>query len=295
MRLLFSLLLLISISLHAQDLQSLEAEMAALQVTVGSALTDDERLKASEELQDKFEKAFKADEAFTYPFELLYKVGKFDSGDGAFRLFNWNIPHLDGTNTYKAFLLFPNGKYTELVDTEELTHADETKTFTHKNWYGALYYYIQPITDKDGTYYTLLGWDGGNKKTNKKVIDALVIDKRGRVELGKLVFETEDGMRHRQVFEYAKDAQMLLSYLPPKDAIVYQVLAPIKGSAEGNYAFYGPSTAYNGLRLNKGIWELEKEIDMSRPKSVERKPHFDFPDRPDLNRKREKVNPLTGE
>jgi len=280
---------------YAQTLQEIEAELAALQYKIGDAPTDQERVEANETFRKTLIKAFGEEGVYDYPFSSLLKIGMLPSGDGAFKLFTWNLPKTDGTYTYCAFLVFPDGKdYTELIDSEDLTMEDESKTFTDKNWYGALYYHIQPVKEKGDTYYTLLGWDGNNKLSNMKIIDALEIDKRGKVEFGKPVFTTENGIRNRQIFEFAKNAQMMLSYIPAKDAIVYQVLAAISGAVENNRAYYGPSSAHNALRLNKGIWLLEEETDMTQPKSDPNKAQFNFPSRPDLNRQRDGKNPLTG-
>ena len=40
-------------------------------------------------------------------------------------------------------------------------------------WYGMLYYKIVPVKIKRKKYYTLLGWDGNDKITAKKIIDVL--------------------------------------------------------------------------------------------------------------------------
>jgi hypothetical protein len=196
---------------------------------------------------------------------------------------------------YHALLLFPGGAgYTELVHKPLEEGIDPKRIYTEKDWYGALYYHIKPVKEKGQTYYTLLGWDGAAAKSNFRVLDALTLDKKGRAEFGHQVFQTQDGYANRRVFEYAKDAKMMLDWLPARASIVFNDLAPITGAAEGNYAFYGPSGAYHAYALNDGQWQLEEYIDMSRPKSEEEKPQFNFPARPDLNKIRAPENPLIG-
>lgn len=284
-----------TVNSQGQSLDALEAEMAVLQYQVGEAATDDARKAASDQLREKLLEAFAVDGVFAHPFTTLYKVGRLESGDGAFRLFSWNRPLLNGSYVYSAFLLFPDGDgFTELKHNRGDAGIDPSKTYSEKDWYGALYYYIQPVKHKGDTYYTLLGWDGSPRNSNYKVMDALTIDKKGNVKFGKEIFAEADGKMLRKVFEYAKGANMMLEWLPERQSIVFNDLAPVSGAAEGNYAFYGPSGAFHAYRLEKGQWVLEEEIDMSRPKTDADKPQFNFPPRPDLNKKRDQTNPLIG-
>jgi hypothetical protein len=286
---------LLSLSISAQDLSQLESLMVPLQHLIANAPTDEERTAASQAFREKLLQILASPEAFDYPFANLAKLGKLTSPDGTFRLISWNVPHTDGTYRYHCFVLYPGTKgYTELVDAATLQRSDEMRTYTSSDWYGALYYHIQPVVEKKSTYYILLGWDGNNKTTNQKLIDAMVVAKDGSITFGKPVFASENGIRHRRVFEYAKEVQMTLTYLPEKEAFVFDDLQPRVGYAVGNYAYYGPSEQHHAYRLVKGIWELEYNTDMRRPKSAESGAQFNFPERPNLNRKRESTNPLQG-
>jgi hypothetical protein len=282
--------------LHAQSaIATLESTIAALQEQVGTAVTDAERLKASDKLHETLIGAFELDEVFVHPFPSWSKVGAMRSPDQAFRLFNWNIPKLDGSHEYRCVLLFPDKTYYSLKGKKSPGKAEEDKVINADEWYGALYYYIQPVKHKSETWYTLLGWEGHNLTSNKKVIDVLWFDNKGRPSFGKAVFKHENHTYHRRVFEYNKAAQMTLSYLPAKEAIVYNELVPQSGSSDGNYAFYMPGTAYHGYHLEKELWIHDEKVDMTRPKGDEDKPQFNFPARPDLNKVRSTQNPLSGE
>ena len=271
--------------------------MVDLQEDIIDGKTDEIRETASQNLRDLLIKAFAEDGVFEYPFENLFRVASITSPDKAFRLFNWNQPHLDGTYSYYAFILLPQkGDYIELEDNGELTKDLENKTLKASNWYGALYYEIFPVHHKKESYYVLMGWDGNNRLSNKKVLDVLSLDKKGNVTLGKPVFQTATGMSHRQVLEYAKQARVNLRFMASKDAIIYDRLEPEKAGLAGQYAYYIPSTAYNGYKLNKeGTWDLIEFIDMSRPESEEKGAEFNFPDRVRFNRHQNNSTPARGE
>lgn len=280
---------------RAQDMQELEMRMTTWLEAIGSASSDRERIEASGKLTSLLLEAFQLEEAFTYAFPKLERMGTMVSPDKAFRIFNWNIPMEDGSYRYRATLLFPNGTYRSLSGVGSPTLALEERTLAASDWYGALYYQIEPVKVKNETWYTLMGWEGNNKLSTKKVLDVMWFDAEGNPHFGKPIFRSEEGVKHRRVFEFAKDAKMTLAFLPAKEAIVYDVLEPLAGAGEGNYAFYAPSTAHSGYRWQKGEWHHVEIIDMTRPKSDEGKAQFNFPQRPDMKRKRSEKNPLIGD
>lgn len=266
------------------------------QTQIGSGLTDRERLEASDRLEDLLRSAFKKPGAFDHPFASLTKVASLKSPDGNFRLFNWNVPLTDGTFAYRLLVLREGEKKAiEVKDTEELTHDDENREFDGENWYGAIYYEIHPMKYDGEKVYTLVGWDGHDGLSTKKVLDVLVFEKKNRVSFGLPIFEKDDEYVMRRVFEYSDDVVMNLRWIEAKDAIVFDKLVPTVGGLKGNYAYYGPGTGYSAYVEEKGRWKLEEDFDMSRPRDNRNDARFNFPDRPDFSRDRDKVNPLTGE
>lgn len=286
--------LFLAVVSSAANLETLEQKIADKQEELTNGASDDMRNQASQEIRDILIKVFNKEEAFDYPFDKFIAISTIKSPDNAFRLFNWAQPHLDGTFSYYAFVLLPQkGEYVELSENQELTLAIENKAIAADNWYGALYYEIFPVKVKKEEYYVLMGWDGNNLLSNKKVLDALVIDKKGEITLGKSVFQTPEGMKHRRVFEYAKSAILNLRFLHTKDAIVFDRLEPEKSGLAGQYAFYIPSTAYNGYKVNRdGGLDLIEYLDMSRPESEEKGAEFNFPQRVKFDRHRTNTNPI---
>lgn len=280
---------------QSQSVAEAETLIAALEQRVGQAPTDSERIAASDSIAKVLTAVFDSDDAFTYAFPAWKKMGSLTSSDGAFRLFNWNVPLHDGTYRYRALILFPDKTHRDLTGSTSPDRSSEGKIIPAGQWYGALYYQIEPVTHKRETYYTLMGWEGHNSLSSKKILDVLWFNERGEPLFGKPVFRDGDEVKMRRVFEFTKGAQMTLAYLPAKEAIVYDDLIPMPGSGEGNYSAYVPGTIHRGYRLHKGEWIYQERIDMARPKSEAGKSQFNFPERPDLNRKRKPGNPLIGE
>lgn len=291
----FFLCFVLAFPAKSQTVAEAEILIAALEQRVGQAPTDAERIAASDSIAEVLISIFDFDEAYTHVFPTWKKMGAMKAPDDAFRLFNWNVPLNNGTYRYRALILFPDKNYHDLTSNGSPDRGTEGKIIAAGQWYGALYYQIEPVTHKRETYYTLMGWEGHNLLSNKKILDVLWFNKRGEPVFGKPVFRDGDVVKMRRVFEFTKSAQMTLSYLPAKEAIVYDDLVPMPGMGEGNYASYVPGTTHRGYRLHKGEWIYQERIDMTRPKSDAGKAQFNFPDRPDLNRKRKPGNPLIGD
>lgn len=293
----FFLLLLSSLAFlltTGQDLVSLEERMSLSHDMLVKAESDDLKVQAANELAALFEEAFGNKESFTYPFSKISRVVKLLPDDEALRVFNWTVPLSDNTFRYHMYVLFPNGKFVRFSNVTELTHSDERKEISNENWYGSLYYEIKRVKVKGKSYYTLLGWDGNDQLTTKKVIDVLVTNGKSKASLGYPLFDHEGLLKHRRVFEFASDAQVNLKWLKSKKIIVFDHLEPTSPNLEGQYAFYGPSTSFDGYEWAGDHWKLNENVDMSRPKSNSSNAQFNFPERPDFTRQRDKTNPLNG-
>jgi hypothetical protein len=270
---------------RAQDVSDIEAQISNLQETLGGASSQDARLQASSEIKDLLHRAMEVEGFYDYPFTSLSSVSTLKSPDGRFRFFNWSVPMDDGSHKYECLVLESSGKIIEFKDEIDLKPGEYDETLDPEEWYGAIYYYIHPVSQGKQDYYVLLGWDGASELTSKKVIDVLELSKKGEVSLGKKVFQFDDDLVSRRVFEYSNEVIMTLKYMDPKDALVFDDLQPTEPGLEGEYAFYGPSESHDAYQLNKkGLWDLIEGFDMSRPESEDTGLPFNFPQRPDLDK-----------
>lgn len=236
--------------------------------------TDEQKAAANTKFKAVLEEVLTNNASFDADFSKVEKISVLKAHQ--LKLYNWTLPHTDGTYTYFAFTQFKTADekviVTELIDKSAELDKLETKTFTANTWFGALYYEI--IHDKKigEDYYTVLGWDGNNLMTNKKVIDVIVVDNKGNIKLGAPIFKMEKRTQRRVIFEYSKNASMSLKYHPKQQQIIFDFLVPSSSRVKGIYEYYGPALdTFDALTLNKNKWVYEKDVKIQLDKSAKDK------------------------
>lgn len=226
------------------------------------ANSDSLKLDICKNLEDSFFDILTSKESFLYPFSKLNKMGKLTSPDNLFRIYNWNCVLSDGTYRYFGLIQFADKFKCKLVKLyDNRSNADMFVNYNANNWPGALYYKIIPFKSEKASAYLLLGWDGNNISSNKKLIEVLSIKKNKEVQFGKPVISWRGKMLNRVVFEYAKQAQMTIQYQKKKKRLVFDHLAPSLPNYQNQFEYYGPDFSYDALILKKGIWKLNENID----------------------------------
>jgi len=272
-----------------------EDSLASLFEHLNGASTDADKLKWSGRIIEFMEDILFDYESFDYPFEKLSHLGKLKSKDENLRIYNWNILLQDGTFKYYGFLQYYHEKKDEyllykLEDMSDEIEKPERQVLKADNWYGALYYDIVEVKGKKHYYYTLLGWDGNNDLTTRKVVEALYFTLSGKPRFGDNVFsmieEKYPGVKRKSVkrrllFEYSSSANMSLRYDPDFRMIVFDHLSPTELYLKGNYQFYGPDFNHDGIEFKKGVWQHVEDlklIDKSKTgnKTWEYKPNESF-------------------
>jgi hypothetical protein len=211
------------------------------------------------------------DLSFTYPFDSLKHLGKITSPDKLFRIYTWNLVFNDGSYKYFGFIQYYREKRNEYIvyqlhDNSNNIINPENVTLEPMNWYGALYYEIIKNKYSRRTYYTLLGWDGNNDLTRKKVIDVLRFGSSGKPAFGANIFKFDKKKRKRIFFEYSAKTNMTLTYNEKHDMIVFDHLSPSESSYKGLYQYYGPDFSYDAMYFDKGKWQLVKDVDVRNPR-----------------------------
>lgn len=199
----------------------------------------------------------------------LPKVGFLQAKNQQVFILNWNIPLAYGEYKYFGYIFYKDGKNWQkikLFDNSEKALNPELKSYSPDNWFGALYYEIIDVKFKQETLYILLGWDGNNQYTNKKIIDVFWFDDN-KPKFGKPIFETPNGMANRVIFEYSKEATMSLKYDSKNKLIVFDHLAPYQPGAEGIYEFYGPDLSYDAYQILKTKLIFTPTVDVRLPSS----------------------------
>lgn len=237
--------------------------------------TDDEKHLANKNFMSLLEETLNNSYSYEYNFDSVITMIKLRPEDNSFRLYNWNLPKSDGTYEYYGFiqtLKKKKGKQQTFVfrlnDKKADIRIPENATLDNYRWYGCLYYKLIEVKYRKKTYYTLLGWDGNDKTSNKKVIDILTFANNGFPRFGASIFEyeKEKKTKKRIIFEYNEMALMSLKWDPSMHMIIFNHLSPTDSRFTGQYQFYGPDETFDAFEWKKGKWLYVPELDVRMEK-----------------------------
>lgn len=215
--------------------------------------------------------ALKTPHSFNFNFDSLRAISIQTAPDRKFRIFSWHVMNNDGSYRYYGTIQMnnPDGKLEmfPLLDfSSGIKNPADTVTSNDK-WYGAQYYRIIPVTGNAQTpYYILLGWKGNTIKSTKKVIEILRFED-GKAVFGMPVFDGDknNADKKRVIFEYTRQASMVLNYDQKLAMIIFDHLAPPDPKLEGRYDLYGPDFSYDGYKLQNGRLYLVSDLKVENP------------------------------
>lgn len=247
--------------IFGQEESDLAAKESKLLSTYQDIFSQDQfhRNKRSFLFFHQFYKALQLSGSYDYPFDSLKHVGKIYSPDHNIRVYTWNIPVGIDDNLYFGFVQYYS-RPDKAFRVVPLHNVGGEKPTDSLGWHGALYYKIVESKHAGQKYYTLLGFDFNTVFSNKKVIDIMAVDPFGDLYFPKKLFFYDNKYMDRIVFEYNEQAEMILRYDKKLKMIVFDHLSPDKPSQKGEYQFYGPDFSQDGLKFEKGVWVLHKNI-----------------------------------
>jgi hypothetical protein len=91
--------------------------------------------------------------------------------------------------------------------------------------------------------------------------------KDGKAYFGMPVFEgdSERPNAKRIIFEYTRQASMLLNFDQNTASIVFDHLAPPAPGLKGRYDMYGPDMSYDAYKLVNGRWKFQEDLPLKNP------------------------------
>ncbi len=210
--------------------------------------------------------------SFNYPFDSLKTISIKTSSDGKVRIYTWLLKKDNGSYQYFGFVHYKNKskKRYEIItlnDNSENIRRPENEQFDNNNWYGALYYDIIYIKKKGRKYYTLLGWDGNNDISTKKIIDVMYFSGREKIKFGASIFKKGKTTTKRFIIEYNATSTISVRYEEKEKRIVFDHLIPMRKDLEGLHEYYIPDGTYNALKYTNGKWELKNDVAANNPSS----------------------------
>ena len=177
------------------------------------------RYQKNDSLMYLLEEVLDFKNSINYPFDSLKTISVLTSPDKKVRIFTWYLVNDDRIYEHYGFIQTYNEdkqKYRvcTLIDKWKRIIRPESQMLACENWFGAVYSELIEVNAANNkTYYTLLGWNGGDIFSQRKVIEVLVINNKGVASFGAPIFKGyAKGKQIRIVFEYAKYSPFVLRY-----------------------------------------------------------------------------------
>ena len=277
-------------AVQAQDkaiMSQHQKRLAALLELATTAPTDNERYLASEQAVGELSAALEEENSERWQWQLPRVASVLTSPDGLLRIFTWAVVRDNGEFECFGAIQFYNDReeeyqYLLLNDKSEEIMNREESLLSASNWFGAIYQDIIQTSHSGKTYYTLLGWNGVDNLTERKVIEP-VIFRGGLPQFGAPLFRRERNLR-RIVLEYRNDAMVNLSYEEQfveevqrdrvkvkgtnryrtvekrkqhkEKMIIFDEVEPQVPGMEGLFQYYVPSGLELAYAFVDGKWEL---------------------------------------
>lgn len=284
------IVLLTAGSVHAQDkalMGRYQQQLGALLESVASAPTDNERYLACEQAVQVLASALDVEESERWKWNLPTVASVLTSPDGLLRIFSWAVVRDDGEFECFGAVQFYNEKeeeyqYQLLHDKSEEIMNREESLLTADQWFGAVYQELIQTSSNGKTVYTLLGWNGVDNLTERKVIEPVVM-RGGMPQFGAPVFRRERNQR-RIVLEYTDKAMVHLAYeeqfveqierervkqkgsnryrtvekskIHKEKMIIFDEVEPQVPGMEGLFQYYVPSGVELAYAFVDGKWEM---------------------------------------
>ncbi|MHC8949557.1 hypothetical protein [Sphingobacterium hungaricum] len=227
-------------------------------------IAEPERLDNNFKFVKTLVSALKENQSFGHDFTSLKMISIISSPSKDFRIFSWNVPLDDGSYLYYGSVQFKTAdgslKLIPLLDKTFEIQEPEKEALSNNEWYGAQYYELIPLGTNQ---YALLGWKGHTPTYTQKVIDILTVDK-GTVSFGQAVFSDDKALK-RKIFNYTREASLILKYESENKRIVFDHLVPADPKLIGNYRYYGPDLSYDAYEIKSSTLHFKENIPLTNP------------------------------
>ncbi len=237
----------------------------ALKIVQGRNAAD--RFFADSAFTRIFVRALRTKNSFYYPFDSIINISKLYAPDSSFKIFTWQL--MINENTIRqhgaiqmktddgSFKVFP------LIDKSDVTINQTDTIADNKGWMGAVYYKIIQKKYNDRNFYTLLGFDENNIKSDKKIMDVLEFV-NGQPVFGNKIFVIENSNNYqkqmaRYILEYKKEAAARLTFDEEKEAVVFDELTSESNTPNKKWTLV-PDGEYQGFLWKNGKWVLTTNL-----------------------------------
>ena len=284
-------ILLLSISSSAKKEQmdfSFKNEIDSL-IRFSNAIqsgNDLSRLIANEKFDKFLRKVLKDPTSINYDFSKIKCLSIIESPKKKekFRIYTWVMKLGNDDYNYFGFTQYQRNKKNKLKNfvyklnnkSKEIG-KDELSKLDSNNWIGCVYYQIiAPEKRKDQTH-VLIGWDGNNWRSTKKIIETFSFNNKGEISFGEKVIRYNLGTdkrpnvvpKARLIFEYNGEVSMTVSYNSNLKKIIFDHLMPSDPKLADLYFTYAPDFTYDALKYEKRKWIHSSDVDVRNQEAVD--------------------------
>jgi hypothetical protein len=272
--------LLCSCQIEAQqivkkDLQFLQKKedslkLVALKIIQGKLPAD--RFFADSVFTRMLVKSLVTKNSFYYPFDSIINISKLYAPDSSFRIFTWQLVINENVIRQHGAIQMRTDdgslKLIGLQDRSDVTINNSDTIADNRGWIGAVYYKIILKKYNNHKYYTLLGFDENNIRSDKKVMDILeFVD--GKPVFGNNLFVTNNNpalskTMARYIYEFKKEASARLSYDADLDAVVFDELQSESNKPKQKWTLI-PTGEYEGFKWKNGKWNYTYNVFGNEP------------------------------
>ena len=250
--------------ISAQDMKSLkqkEDSMKPVGIKLIQGISVADRFRSDSLFTKMLVRALKTKNSFYYPFDSLYTISKLYAPDSSFRIYTWQMMISDNLirqhgaiqmkTTDGSLKLFP------LIDKSDVTSGYEDTVGNHLGWMGAVYYKVVLTQHEGKKYYTLLGYDENNIRSNKKIIEVMRFENDQPIFGGRFFSAPNNSLLasnpSRYVMEFKKEAGPRLTYDDELNMIIMEHLVSESNQPNKKWTLVGDGD-YEGFRWIQGKW-----------------------------------------
>jgi len=284
-------ILLLSISSSAKKEQidfSFKNEIDSL-IRFSTAIqtgNDLSRLIANQKFEEFLRKVLNDPTSIDYDFSKIKCLSIINSPKKKekFRIYTWVMKLGNDDYNYFGFTQYQRNKKNKLKNfvyklnnkSKEIG-KDELSKLDSNNWIGCVYYQIiAPEKRKDQTH-VLIGWDGNNWRSTKKIIETFSFNNKGEISFGEKVIRYNLGTdkrpkvvsKARLIFEYNGEVSMTVSYNSNLKKIIFDHLMPSDPKLADLYFTYAPDFTYDALKYEKRKWIHSSDVDVRNQEAVD--------------------------
>lgn len=214
-------------------------------------------------------RSLKAPNSFNKSYDSLHYISVLTAPDKRFRIFTWQLMINENlTRQHGAIQMYTkNGelKLFPLIDKSDVTVNMTDTIANHLGWIGAVYYKLIQKEFNNSSYYTLIGFDANNIRSEKKIIEILHFENDQPVFGGNYFARdtTNPNLKNspvaRYVMEYKKLASPRLNYDSSLNLIVMEHLISESNEPNKKYTLI-PDGDYEGFKWENGKWVYVKKL-----------------------------------